>query len=516
MPNPTQPEEVDIDFEPIHGVNSTDNELRLDQYEASSGTLNMLFEGKEAFTRPGESFVAMTTNAAATWWAQGIDVNAANYVLMVVGSGPARVWYLSTGGNTEITGPGTNFNSSPVDDFTAAAVNGVVLIGGSSAGALRWDPSGNVYTVLATAPWKYVVSHLSRAFGAFNLNVAGTGQRTVGWSVAGDETTWTGSTNGSGSSIIADAFDQITGLGVIHDVVCIFRQHGIHLAMPTGLAFPAYSIRTWKRDARGCAYPLSLAVSDNIAYYMSYSDVWRFDLIQERPVGYKIRKQLFAALNNNLSLQYKGVIVHSQAFTAQHTIPRTWYILVPIWGSQSGTGAANIAPIFLYDELDDQWSVHDFAESVNTTASDPRTFSNGGEQGFVLFDTASPTNYRAWRRNTACERNAILNTAVKVAGNDPSSEYLANRLLVRTRDNGNFNVTATVTCRGAFTPQSFSSPATPVGTNNNGLWASKWFDLRQNAAQGQYYQVSLAIPAGNQFNTDFLRLKLTRSGDFRG
>lgn len=516
MASPLQPEEVDIDFEPIHGMNATDNELRLDQFEAAAGTLNMLFEGREALTRPGRTSSALATNAAPIWWAQGIDVNAVNFLLTVVGA-TGRVWALTQAATTvEITGPGTNFNSSPAPDFSAAAVNGVVLIGGSSAGALRWDPAGTVYTVLATAPWKYIVSHLSRAFGAFNLNVAGTGIRTVGWSVAGDETTWTGSTNGSGSSIIADAFDQITGLGVIHDVVCIFRQHGIHLAMPTGLAFPAYSIRTWKREARGCAYPLSLASADNIAYYMSYDDVIRFDLIRELPIGYKIRKRLFAQLSSQPNIFYRGAIVRSLNDSGlTTTVSREWYVLVPVWGSKTGVGTASAASIFVYDALDDEWSEHDFGSALNAAATDPRLFT-AGELGFCMLDTTSPSNYLRWARGTACERNAVLNTAVKVAGNDPSSDYLANRLLVRTRDNGVFNVTATVTCRGAFTPQSFSSPATPVGANNNGLWANKWFDLRNVAAQGQYYQVSLAIPAGNQFNTDFLRLKLTRSGDFRG
>lgn len=511
---PKRGDYVPVVYAPVSGVNSTDSLHIIDDTKCGSGTLNFLFEGGEALTRPGEQVAAMATNAAPTWWAQGIDVGGLDFVLMAVGTGPSRVWYLSTGGNTEITGPGTNFNSSPVSDFNAASVNGVTLIGGSSSGALRWDPVGNVYTVLATAPWKYLVSHLSRAFGAYDLSSGTPGARTVGWSVAGDETTWTGATNGSGRSVIADVPDSITGLGVMRDVVIIFRHHGIHLAYPTGLAFPAYRITTWNRAAKGCAFPTTLACNDNVSYFVSYDDVMRFDLVSMKPIGYEIRKQLFNAMGSNTGVLYRGLLVYTQAQTATITVPREWYVLVPVWGSPTGTGAANVAPIFVYDTKEDSWSVHDFAEAVNAAAYDNRTFTGQSEQGFVLFDTASPTNYRGWRRGTACERPASLLTKVKVAADDPMSDFLIERALLSYRSQGIFNVTVKVTCEKRGTLFTFQDTEATGGVT--AYWSRLWFNLRQNAEAGQNFQVEIDVPAGNNFTMDYVGLQSVRAGDYRG
>lgn len=512
---PSSSQYTPISYTPIGGINSTDNEAAIEQYECAQGTLNFLFEGKEALTRPGLTSTVVGSNAQPVWWSQGINAIITNYILTAVGTA-GRIWYLAqTGVWTEVTGPGTNFNSVPAPDFSAAGVNGVILIGGSSSGALRWDPAGNVYTVLATAPWKYVISHLSRAVGAFDLNVAGTGQRTLGWSVAGDETTWTGATNGSGRSIIADMPDQMTGLGVMRDVVVIFRQRGIHLAIPTGLAFPAYSIKTWNRTARGCAYPLSLQVHDNVSYFMSYDDVHTFDLVNMKSIGYKIRKTLFSQLSANPGLLFRGVLVRSlNNASANLSVPRDWYVLVPVWGSKTGVGSASAASIFLYDILEDTWSIHDFAASLNAAGEDLRTLS-AGEIGFQMFDTASPSNVSRWARGAACERASVLKTRVTLAADDPWSDYLVERALLSYRNQGAHNVTVKVSCEQAGVNTTFQdSQATHGGAT--ALWSRLWFNLRQNARPGQNFQVEIDIPAGNNFNMDWVGLQSVRSGDYRG
>lgn len=472
-------------FPIIGGVNLETSEDSLERGEVRNA-LNFLFQDGEAKTRPGVDTLALGS-AGVCVYGKSFRLGETPKSVLVASTG--KVWVLAADGSqTEITGAGTAFGTAYYHN--AEAVNGVILVANTTGGILRWDPTGGTYTVQASAKYRYVTAHLSRAVAAYDITPGSENPRKVGWSIAGDETDWTGI--GSGTNILADAPDDITGLGTIRNVVVIARREGFHLAYPTGVTLPVYRFEGWSRKGVGCNYPSTFASEGDLVFCVGQDDVYTFDLTEMSPIGKDIRRELFKYLTAGVA--YRGFTSRISKYE-----PRFLYHLV-------GDGSRPDLPHFVYDPYEKKWSRHDYAERtlagfnrVRTTADEaPALLTSGG-------------NLLSWNSDLPCEEPASLITGNQIIG-ALEDDCAVKRALLRYRDWGVGAVQVAVRGTGGATTRE-ESVVIGIGSEAaSGEWRRKWANVMSG---GQDFQIRLTVPAGQKFSTNYVSLKATKLGEFR-
>lgn len=491
-------------YVPTGGVNYADSEDTIGDTEVANAS-NFLFENGMALTRPGLSSVTTTNISHTAAFAKGLAALQLNLVIDSSG----LLWKVTPAGvGTQITGAGTSFAAgvNPMVDI----VNNVVLIGGNSGGLIQWNPSGTTYTVLTPgAQYRYVAGQLARAVAAYGITGSVNDPITFAYSVPGDQTTWTGSTNGSGLIVLSDAPDVITGLGVMHNIVVLPRATGFHLAYYTGQFAPTFQIQTYTRDGVGAPYPSTISFRNNLMFFVGPDDVYVFDLTNVTSIGRNIRNKLFALLNSGSNII--GFTTYHMKNSVGQYLPCLRYHLVAL-----GSNTTH----FCYNFEAKTWSVHSYAIGVSEWPFDfvGASLPIGQDNGFSLADNSVPAKIYYWDAAVACEQPSSVTSKLFYVGNDPTTDYTLQRMLLSNRDLGGTGVTITATARLATNPVSFNN-AQAGGLFNTGYLIRTWFDMMVDGVAtgvGQGYQTTVNIPANKAFAFNYLLMRLTEAGEYRG
>lgn len=484
---------------PIGGLNVSDSEDSLGETEVAD-SLNVLFENGQLVNRPPMSLAYTVTVTGKVRYAFSALSNGVRYNFVMTDNN--KLWYFPQSGvTTEIApaaGAFTLLANAATVYFSSAVANNALLIGHGSY--IIRALIGGTYTLLTDAPYRYVTGHLARAVAGFKAG-GGNGPITVGWSVAGDETNWTG--GGSGSTVISDAPDWITGIATIRNVVVVFRKHGMHIMKPTGVSVPAYRIETWNGMSVGCAHPHTLAFDSNMAFFCYNDNVYIFDTQQLVPIGDRIKKLLVPLLLSGVA--FKGFITRHG--DANVETPRVRYHLFPY---------SNLYPWLIYDVADQKWSKH--SVSVETIG-EALPYSGGlaancdvfGAAVPAIIDGSEPPLLYRWQDGLGCEAGASFASRNIIIG-DVEKNYVVNRALVRTRDYGDAYEVFTLASMLNDTLQ-ISPVLVRTGSTNSKRWVRHWADVRQT---GQDFVVSMTIAPNKRFATNYIGLQYEDAGDLRG
>lgn len=494
-----------IPYQPIGGINNDDNPRTLDTQVTDS--YNFLFERGMCVSRPG----LLSKGAASLIVNPLIFATLARESLITfVVDKNSNIYHVSTISpffalSPAYTGPSLTGTVDTAGVMNAVPFLSLLLMGNNINGMIRIVPSSLTYTQVTDAPFRYFTTIYSRVVGAVKYPVGNQGsqnRRTIGYSASGDETNWT--TSDSGSLMLSDTSDDITGLGVMRNVLVIFRQSGIHLGYVTGSAIPVFNIQNWNKIGAGVFYPDSLVVRDNVAFFCSYDDVWMFDLQNLTPIGRPIRRDLFGYLQQGV--RYRGVLSRGQSDNNN----RIRYILSP---TPSPDGTLNFtgqyAPIFVYDMLEDKWSKHLY-QNVGTHMTSE--FIDIGVTKFGIIDgNPNPTLY-LWDANTPCESVASL-TGKLVQIGEINKDYRVKRVLLSHRckspTTGTLNLSATLNDQ-----VNLGSNIQSLGTAApDSRWERQIFNLD---VTGQNFGVNLVMPSNTHIELDQFALLYSESGEFKG
>ncbi len=431
-------------YRPSGGLNSEDPALALQESEVQACE-NFLFERSIALSRPGVSEKSPTLTGNL-FFGRSLDFSSSVKTILLTDS-PKMYSLSSAFAATEITGAGLALGSVG----SAASVNGIVLVGDNTGGLIRWDTSGAVYTLLAAAPYKYVTSHLSRAVAAHKLG-GSADPRSVAWSVAGDETDWTGF--GSGATVLADAADEITGLAMARNTVVVVRSTGFHLGTPTGVSDPAFNWTLHSKEAVGCQYPGTFSAYGTLCFFVGRSDVHRFDLVSVTPIGRNIRRELIGYLAGGAV--YRGFISESYGSNA-----RAHYHLVPM--------SSSILPHFAYDIEEGKWSRHGYEKPLN-----------GGWYMLLGADSApvliskTDSKLELWDETLECEIAGYITGRILEVG-PLTEDFKYNRCLLVHRNFSELECEVTV---AADQGKVAVEESKVLKLSGDSRWRRTWFDFR--------------------------------------
>lgn len=504
-----------VEWYPIGGLNTEDSARKLSLNEAAQSN-NFLFQQKKIRTRPGitSGGASVAIGNAVPNFARGFT-NAGVFTNLVISSNLLyQLPSVANGaGAAALTGPAPVFGAGLFHN--AELVNGVILIANNTTGGmLRWDPTGGVYTALAGVPYRYVTGLLSRAVAAYDPTTsAALGSRTVAWSVAGDETTWTGSTNGSGLAVLSDIPDYITGLTTINNVLVICRAFGFHLGFETGIAFPAFRFQKFSNRGPGVFIPRTLvsdqkvgSYSNNIIYFCGNDDVYSFDLVSVKSIGGKMRGAIIAAVNSGNYI-FRGVLTR----TIRNGTPRTLYHL---WGHPAVGGVAVVH--FVYDTVDDVWSQHSYPSlSANSQGAPWNGFDQTSSSAFGLSFFSTPAGGNAqpyfWDDSVAIQDAASITSGTLQVG-ELTADYTLERLLISALEGtGGNTVSLIASCDLAGTVNSVNAN---VVLPSSTLWQRQFVDIGRLVGNG--FQIQVSAGNGKSLTFDSILAILAREAQFRG
>lgn len=470
-------------YSPVGGLNLTDDEDSLAPTEVRDAS-NMLFEGGSLLNRPGITTTPMKAGMSigSIAFAQSFNVGATPLTVLIVGN---KLYSLVLDLPTEITGAGITFGLAAFHG--GAAVNGEILMANSTGGLVRWDPTGGTYVIVADAKYRYVTGHFSRALGAYDTTAAN-GDKKIGWCITGDIGDWTGV--GSGSVILSDCPDDITGLGNINNVIVVPRRSGIHLGFPTGYGSLPFRWETWGRDGAGFPYPSTNCFFNNILYGVGKDDVYTYNLSDLTPIGYKIRGELLHALHAGVT--YRGFIS-----TLCGDVPRPRYNLVP---------SSNQWPHYVYDLADQKWSKHWYDVSFF-----------GGFHHIPTYTTEGPALYgidtiHRWTPELPCEVASWFLSRQIVLG-DVEKDHRVNRMLLRYRDWGQYDINCTFNVTLGQERRSEAAIVSLGSAEASGRWSRAWHNFRLEGQDGDF---RVDVPASFVFGTNLASIRITEGGEYRG
>lgn len=532
------PEYIKVEWFPLKGMNSNDNphKIGLDEcvgFSASNTTptLNFLFQQKKIRTRPalvGSAKTGITAGSFAVY-AKGF-LEATNYTNLLISdlTDSGQLYRMNNGPGTQValTGPATTLGGASFHN--AELVNGVVLVGNNgAAGILRWDISaGDAYTALgATAPFRYVTGMLSRAVGAYDPTIGvDQGSRTVGWSVAGDETTWTGATNGSGLAVLSDIPDEITGIATLHNTLVVCRRYGFHLGFQTGLAFPAFRFEMFSRKGPGVFFPRTLATdnemsngysNNEVVYFVGNDDIYTFDLNKITAIGGNMKQTILASVvTASATNPAQGFITRVVLGGAQRSY---YHLFIP------GNGAAAIH--YIFDIETQVWSQQRYSDTtvvnehqdVMWNMVDRGSNSEIGPGMLTHPGSASPIKVWNWDDSQLLTAGTTIQSGVIAVGDDLTNDYTLQRALLSVNRSQANQPLITMTLDNSLndTPQTESKTKTIPATLPTNFWQRAWFDLGRMV--GQNFVITLTTDgASGGYEFDSVVLTFAKEAQYRG
>jgi len=165
------------------------------------------------------------------------------------------------------------------------------------------------------------------------------------WSKEGDATNYTDSTSGSG--ILIETKDFITGLGVVGAELVIYKTDSIAFGHRTGDSTTPISIPfTKERRGVGCVAPYSIVDFLGTNAFIGRNDFYVIDGSYPVPIGGKIRDKFFDIVNLD---DIKEVYGFENNITNE-----------VCWTANTDDGRL----IFAWDYKLREWSVYDFADDI--------------------------------------------------------------------------------------------------------------------------------------------------------
>jgi len=503
-----------IDWVPAKGLNLQDPLIRVRPDQAAEG-LNFVFEDGVARMRPPlheDTYTYWPDPSGATFtFGKGVWWNEDNPYSVGIKSNDTFVQG-PTGSNLTQSGGGT-VGLASVETHNIAIVNGVFLIGNNALnGVLRHDPTTTDYTVMTTAPWRYVTGLYSRAIGAHGGSAGGhLYRRAVGWSIAGDETNWTGT--GSGQTVLTETPDEITGLRTIENIVVIPRGAGITLGYATGSGTAPIRFENLVRAAgAGCPYPSSLDDYNNNMFWVGQDDVYHMDKsFQPNRIGREVRREVLRhaargvlfrgiATRMDYGMPSGGALFAGGNQEVSEPDPRLRYHLIPIQNAA--------VPHYSFDFESGTWGRHVYSSDFigaweGFQRSTPAGM--GTTMNLALLPNESSRSQYRWAYNASGigaprERPATLRSGVFVVGS-PGDEYTCQRLLLvwalaglhgSTQSDQRPSASVKVTARQQSRPTSAEVTvdlyALAEGSED---WQATWVDLK---VTGNFFQIHLEFP----------------------
>jgi hypothetical protein len=533
-----------ITWTPANGINMEDPPIRVRANQCVEAS-NMLFENGVARTRPYAvrdtyNFWPAASVTGYRFARAVLSGTSPNSVVICFDAGSG--FGLGKGGTAEVlSGPGFTQGSYEYDNITV--VNGVFLIGNDiTNGIYRHDPSTADYTSLGgPAAYRYVTSLYSRAIGAYGGGGAQAPRR-VAWSVSGDETDWSGA--GSGSTVLAETTDEISGAQTLQNILVIMRTMGITLGYPTQNATNPIRWETLVRmsSRTGCPWPSTVSAASNEIFYVGHDDVYHLDLnFQPQSIGRGIRRELLHWLARGVlfrgvttSMDY-GVPSGGSILSAGNEIcdprPRARYHLIPIMRIGSATFPTNrFIPHYSYDVAEGTWGRHTYSfilrggcENFNLAT---RSDTSGISWNLTLFVDATTQDVFRWGEGSSgagevSDQGASMTSGVFVVG-DPTHEYKCQRahmVWARSGSHGSgepdpAGVILRVRCKQQQRyVEQVSSPldAYQVAEGSED-WQGTWIDL-DGKPTGQFFQITLEIPPGFPMQIAQIELFLSDAGE---
>lgn len=475
-----------IDYKPIGGINQEDPEIALREEEVRDAR-NFLFERGIALTRPG--LTSYTTASAGVKLVRSFNFNTVK-TIAVIGN---QIFSLDpvTLAATQITNGLQQLSFGNAEHVSVDVVNGVVLIGGQTGGIVRWDPAGTTFSVVNTVGYRYVTGQISRAVAAYDVGGSALlGPRTVGWSRAGDETNWTG-TFQAGTVTLADANDDITGIGNLRGTIVVARTGGFHLGHATGNSNPAFSWELHSKFAIGCKYPSTWTVYGTQAFFVGEEDVHTFNLVAVEDIGRPIRRELLGYLR--LGILYRGFVSQGIGLNA-----RDHYHLCPMTATEG-------LPHFLYDLEERKWSKHVYDGYLPVTGWYQKLAGNASAP--ALMDASGAI--RVWDEAVACEAESKLYSKKFIIGR-PEQDFQSQRGLMVYRapaDIENLEVVVT-----ANVDTSVKSGVMGVALKGDNFWRRAFMNHR---IPGNLFTYDLTVPAGNALEINYLGFNMGKSGEMK-
>lgn len=483
---------------PTGGINVERSDALLAATEVR-GADNMLFERGVTLQRPGIT----GGTAIPKQPLQVLSAELGDIGIQAVAVCPANLYSLGPWpfAPVEITGPGVSFAVSGASSVDIA--NGVILMGYNTTGMVRWDPTTLVYTVIAAAPYRYVVGHLSRAVAARRMGaVSAVDPYAVAWSVQGDESNWTGPS--SGSTVLPEATSQLTALANIRDVIVVGRRDGFHLGTETG-SVPAFNWQLHSKRGTGPVDGNESATDGTEFYFVGEEDVYTFDLVNVVSIGLPIRRELLRFKRSGL--RFRGCITRGLGDN-----PRKQYHLLPI--TPVGEFGQEY-PHYVYDIAEKKWSRHSYfkeaqpicgwSQPLNLTES---TLAFSSREFLPTGRTAQGATY-IWDKSAACEKSSLVQSRALVHPSLEKDAHLT-RALLFVRNNSETPVIATlnVTAELADENPEVSEDAL-IGPSLK--WQRRWVNIETT---GQRFTADLSFPPGAQVEVAEVGLVLEEAGEF--
>lgn len=313
----------------------------------------------------------------------------------------------------------------------------------------------------------------------------------IAWSKIGDYTDWTHAT--AGSALLPEAYDSLTAVRVLGNVLVVLRLSGIHLGVPTG-STPPYAWKSISTNGIGCAFTASVAQFDNRIFFAGAHSIYTYDLSNVVNIGEGIVTELFNYVRTyNTTIQGWVVNSYKNGYRPQYHVMPT--IFTNIAQTISGIPAP---PHFVYDITEGVWSKHVY-DNFATAGDLPVGFAaNLGVRnvpyennvqyvvpGF-LHPGASQVQYALWDPSVACESVQSFSTG-RMQLTDPTVEMGVIRVLVVAYSSGSAACT--------LKADSFVGNTTQSSTTNFSL-ASGWNRVWVNKVTvGQFFQFTVTIPA---------------------
>ena len=420
-----------VDYQPVEGIGGGGNPLSVGEKNVAN-SINWLFEDGKAFTRPTLNDEGAFGKSAKIDFVKRLFSTGVNtgYELAIDDTGAIH----TTAGT--LTGAGTTFGNRTLHNI--ALVNGAFLLGNNVGGLVRNVRDATTYTVQSAAKYRYVTGHLSRAIAAFDITSGSNDEKKVAWSVPGDEDDWTGA--GSGSSVLADIPDEITGVATIDNVWVILRARGIHLGFPTGSNTQGpFQFKNYISNGPGCNHPQSLAVYNNEMFFLGFENAYRYRLGESpRPIApTSIRKALMEDHSRGFNFQGFIALVDNDKELFSRNAPRKRYHLFGIPASGvSGIGLQQVQQRhYSYDIDGETWAKHTYPFPVRTAHW--RQFASAGEVELIQDDIDGTRHIWAMRygEDTAHQGlnlPAILEGRIITVG-ELSKDYQLSKVLLSFR-----------------------------------------------------------------------------------
>lgn len=463
---------------------------------------NFLFQRGTALTRPGLSKETGSGYPTGVIYVQELYLHRSSTDLdktSILVTDDDSIYQFDAMGvpRTELTPVSTAAAFSDADLMNAASVNGLILIANNPGGMVRWDPAGTTYTIIPSSPYHFVTGHISRAVGAYEI---GGFAAKVGWSVTGDETDWISA--GSGSAVLADIPDKVTGLKTVRNTIVLVRTSGFHLGYPTGTSDPAFRFEAFSQEGAGCPYPSTIAITDDFMAYCGADNVYMFDLSRISPIGDEIRDRLFPYLKNGVV--FRGFFTREIPFSS---------VDLEYGGNDSNAGystrlmfhlAAAGFPHFIYDFTEGSWSIHTYDDN---TLSVP--FSLGfpafyGTDGFI----------NRWDLRERVETTAYLTLPTLEIG-DLDQNFRAGPIILRYRDQGVVeSIIVNSICKGDEGKMVEDTVNTSIGTAEaDGRFMRTKF-LTNLVGNG--FETTIEVPENKSLILDAVMIKIQQAGVFKG